>query len=203
MVMPRERATVLALLVLGLLVSVTACKAPPGVINEVDDAARWAATAVEKLALPKSAASSMEEWLKVTKTKTGMSFEGIVGKLDELRPTVVAKPPIQAAADAFATVNRVPSTEKKFVQDVFIGTMCDTASSIAQGKVVDPEAIVSSAIDSAAGSLNGVIEVILLRTELEQNVREFARAKTADEANGIATDMSLTLECFFLGKVAG
>lgn len=196
--MPTRRTTVALLALLITVASVGACQAAK---SGADDAARQAAILVEKMGWTKSSTNAAEDWLKVTKNRTGLTLEEIVSKADGLRPAVVLTPPIRSSADLFVTLHFVPSQHRQLVRDVFIGTMCDTASAIARGKAVDAAAIVESAIKSSAGTLSQSIELAILRDELQTKVREFARAKSAQERDAVTTDMSSTLECFFLGKV--
>ena len=83
---------------------------------------------------------------------------------------------------------------QKYVEDVFVGTMCDTASLIAQNKTVDADKVVDATIKSSVGSLAQVVELFILREELTSKVRDFARAKTATEQAGVSRDISFTLE---------
>lgn len=187
---------------LAVAVSITLLGGCKAAVTEADDAARYAGQLVDELGLTKTSTSAVEDWLRVTKARTGLPFEGIVGKVAELRPAVRLTPPIRSAADDFTTRNLVPQQLQKQVRDVFIGTMCDTASSIAQGKTVDEVSIVQSAIKSSAASFSEFVELTILQSELEAKVREFARVKSASEAAAVADDISFMLECFALGKVA-
>ena len=103
-----------------------------------------------------------------------LTLDGILNKADELRPTVLAIPPIRSSATTFAREHRVPEGMKKYVEDVFVGTMCDTASLVAQNKPVDADKVVDATIKSSAGSLAQVVELFILREELTSKVREFA-----------------------------
>lgn len=190
----RRAASSLAL----ALIVLSGCQAAR---NEGDDVARYAAQLVEKWGWRASSKAAVEDWLRATRSRTGLTLDGIIGKVDDLRPTVIALPPIRSSARTFARDHRVPETMRSHVEDAFIGTMCDAASLIAQRKPVDADEVVESAIKNSVGTLGEVLELIILREELTSKVREFARAKTASDQAGVTTDISFTLECFVLGKV--
>jgi hypothetical protein len=188
--------------VLALLTAVFLMGMPLISCSATDDAARVAAQIVERRGLPSSSTKALEEWLKAMKQRTGLSFQSLADEFDAVAPTVVSAPPIRTAADSFVILRSVPETYRPAVRNVFIGTLCDTASLIAQGKPVDASGLVTSAIKAYAGTLSEVLELNLLRQELESKVSEFARAKSAGETTAVATDVTFTLECFVLGKVA-
>ena len=170
--------------------------------NEGDDVARAAVQLIQKWGWSPSSETAVKGWLRSARSRTGLTLDSIVNKANELRPTVLAIPPIRSSATTFAREHRVPEGMQKYVEDVFVGTMCDTASLIAQNKTVDADKVVDATIKSSVGSLAQVVELFILREELTSKVRDFARAKTATEQAGVSRDISFTLECFVLGKVS-
>ena len=193
----RRPMRVVSSLVLALVI-LSGCQA---VRSESDDVARAAAQLIERWGWKSSSEAAVEDWLRAAKARTGLTLDDILIKVDDLRPTVLAIPPIRSSAKTFAVEHRVPADMQKYVEDVFVGTMCDTASLIAQRKSVDADKLVEAAVKSSVGNLGQFVELIILREELTSKVREFARAKTAAEQAGVTTDISFTLECFVLGKV--
>ncbi len=184
-----------AVVTLSVVILVSGCG------GTTSEAATYAARLVEEMGLAQTSTSVVEDWFKATQTRTGLTLENIWTKAKNLRPIVVKSPPIRTTAEAFALTNTFLSEHRKLVEDVFVGAMCDTASAIAQGKTVDAASLVTSTIKSSAGTMSETIELVFLQSELEQKVREFALAKTAEDAAGIKSDISFTLECFLLGKI--